>query len=169
MPAEKNAGHSAGSPRPYDLRLEEFFDGELVAEGEFRDPFGRVRRRFSARLTGVRTGNTLRLTEHFRYDDGETDAREWTIEALGDGRYRGTAADVIGEARGRVENGRLTWSYPIDLAIGGRAWRLRFDDEFRLLAPDALRNTAYVSKFGLPVGRVYQTISRLKATADANL
>lgn len=148
-----------------DLRLEEFFDGDLVAEGEFRDPFGRVRRTFHAVVTGTRDGNTLRLRERFFYNDGETDTREWMIEALGDGRYRGTASDVIGRAEGRVENGTLRWSYPIDLPIGGRAWRLHFDDEFTLVRPGALRNTANVSKFGLPIGRVVQTFARKERAA----
>ncbi|MGD1934255.1 MAG: DUF3833 family protein [Candidatus Phaeomarinobacter sp.] len=143
-----------------ELRLEEFFDGSLEAEGEFRDPFGRVRRTFNAKVTGKRTGDTIRVHEKFHYHDGEIDEREWLIRAHGEGRYTGQASDVIGIAEGTVEGRRLRWSYPIDLPIGGRAWRLKFEDEFELSEADALINTASVTKFGLPVGTVRQTISR---------
>ena len=143
-----------------ELRLEEFFEGSLEAEGEFRDPFGRVRRTFNARVTGRRDGDTIRIHEKFHYHDGETDEREWLIRAHGEGRYTGQATDVVGIAEGTVEGRRLRWSYPIDLPIGGRAWRLKFEDEFELSDPDALINTANVTKFGLPVGTVRQTISR---------
>ncbi|MEQ8745544.1 DUF3833 family protein [Pyruvatibacter sp.] len=153
-----------GAEENPELRLEEFFDGALEAEGEFRDPFGRVRRRFSATVTGTRSGAEIRVHEKFQYDDGETDEREWLIEALGNGRYRGKASDVVGVAEGRVEGRRMRWSYPIDLPIGGRAWRLKFDDIFEMHHPDELINTANVSKFGLPVGSVYQRIARCKTT-----
>ena len=142
------------------LRLGEFFDGELEARGEFRAPFGRVKRRFQATVTGTREGNVIRIEERFLYDDGATESREWMIEALGDERYRGRATDVVGEAIGRVENGRLRWSYPIDLAIGKRVRRVRFDDEFCLVEPNSLLNTADISKFGVRIGRVIQTFAR---------
>ena len=153
-----------GAENNLELRLEEFFDGALEAEGEFRDPFGRVRRTFNATVTGTRSGDEIRVHEKFRYHDGETDEREWLIEALGDGRYRGKANDVVGVTEGRVEGRRMEWSYPIDLPIRGRAWRLKFDDAFELNDPDELINTASVSKFGLPVGSVYQRIARRKTT-----
>jgi hypothetical protein len=149
-----------------ELRLEEFFDGSLDAQGEFRDPFGRVRRTFHARVTGKRDGDTIRIHEKFHYHDGQTDEREWLIRAHGDGRYTGEATDVVGIAEGKVEGPRLRWSYPIDFPIGGRAWRLNFDDEFELCEPDALVNTASVKKFGLPFGTVRQTISRRTSTGS---
>ncbi len=143
-----------------EFRFESFFEGRLTAEGEFRDPFGRVRRTFSADVTGTREGDLIRIEENFRYDDGETDRREWRIRALGNGRYRGEATDVIGHAEGRAEGPRLRWRYPIRLPIGGRAWTLDFDDEFVLVDENALLNRATVRKFGLPVGTVRQTFER---------
>jgi len=154
----EHRGRAAATPR--ELKLEEFFDGALEAQGEFRDPFGRVRRTFNATVTGTRSGDKIRVREKFRYNDGETDEREWVIQALGRGRYRGEATDVVGTAEGQVEGACLRWSYPIDLLLGGRAWRLKFDDRFELNGADELINTASVSKFGLPVGTVRQRIAR---------
>ncbi len=153
------------APTGQDLRLEEFLEGSLMAEGEFRDPFGRVRRTFTAQLTGTRLPNAIRVEEHFLYNDGETDDREWLIEVLGDGHYRGTANDVVDVAEGRVHGNRLDWRYPIELKINGRPWRLTFADRFELDGTGALINTARVSKFGLPVGSVYQVIRKAPALA----
>jgi len=144
-----------------ELKLEDFLEGHLVAEGEFRDPFGRVRRTFTARLTGTRLPNAIRVLERFQYNDGETDEREWLIEVLGDGHYRGTADDVVDVAEGAVDGNRLDWTYPIELPINGRVWRLTFADRFELEAQGHLVNTARVSKFGLPVGSVHQVIRKL--------
>jgi len=164
--SETNQRPDASANSNDELRLEEFFDGSLEAAGEFRDPFGRVRRTFNAKVTGKRQGDSIRVHEKFHYNDGEVDEREWLIRAHGEGRYTGQATDVIGIAEGTVEGRRLRWSYPIDLPIGGRPWRLKFEDEFELSGDDALINTASVKKFGLPIGTVRQTISRRPSKRD---
>ncbi len=156
----KHTQGAVGQQPDLQLRLEEFFDGTLHAEGEFRDPLGRLRRTFCAQVTGTRSGDTIRVRETFRYNDGDVDEREWLIEALGNGKYRGSASDVIGYALGQVEGRRMRWTYPLDLPLGGRAWRLRFEDEFELSHAGELINTAKVKKFGLPVGTVRQIIAR---------
>ena len=48
-----------------ELELETFFDGRLVAHGQFQDIFGTVRRQFVADITGDWDGERLRLVEDF--------------------------------------------------------------------------------------------------------
>ena len=76
----------AGTPSPRDpllsdrkLDLEMFFDGDLVAHGQFQDILGTVRRRFEVRVRGDWDGTRLRLVEDFVYEDGATERRIWTL------------------------------------------------------------------------------------------
>ena len=58
-----------------DFNLEEFFDGRVLAKGQFQDVFGTVRRRFDVVVTGTWDGETLKLVEDFAYADGTTEQR----------------------------------------------------------------------------------------------
>ena len=53
------------------LRIEEFFDGKVVATGQFQDTFGTVRRRFDVDIGGTWDGRTLTLVEDFDYESDE--------------------------------------------------------------------------------------------------
>ena len=48
-----------------NFNLEEFFDGRVLAKGQFQDVFGIVRRRFAVVVTGTWDGETLKLVEDF--------------------------------------------------------------------------------------------------------
>ncbi len=61
------------------LNLEEFFEGELVAYGQFKDLLGRVSRRFVVEIEGTWDGETLTLVEDFVYEDESTEQRVWTL------------------------------------------------------------------------------------------
>src|SRR5690554_1299877 len=61
------------------LKLEEFFNGELVAYGMVQDYSGKVIQRFKADLQGTWDGNNGVLDEQFYYADGTTDERIWRI------------------------------------------------------------------------------------------
>jgi len=133
------------------LNLEEFFDGELVAYGQFQDVFGTVRRSFVVDLRGDWDGERLRLEEDFRYEDGSTEKRIWTLQKTGPDSWRGTAPGVIGVATGEEQDNRFNWRYEIDLpvpAADGTAptVRVTFDDWMWLLSADRLFNKAYVGQ-----------------------
>ncbi len=141
------------------LNLEEFFDGTLVAKGQFQDVFGTVRRRFDVTIKGDWNGERLRLVEDFVYEDGSTEQRIWTLVKTGDDTWRGTAPGVIGEATGVEDGDRFNWRYTIDLpvpAADGTAdtVRVTFDDWMWQLSDDRLLNRAYMKRFGVDVGDV---------------
>ncbi len=120
------------------LNLEEFFDGDLVAYGQFQDIFGTVRRSFVVDITGDWDGARLRLLEDFVYEDGAT---------------------VIGMATGREQDNRFNWQYEIDLPVPAadgsvETLRVTFDDWMWLQSEDRLLNIAYVKRFGLDIGQV---------------
>ncbi len=141
------------------LNLEEFFDGELVAYGQFQDVLGTVRRSFVVTIDGDWNGDRLRLVEDFVYEDGSTEQRIWTLTKTGPDSWTGTAPGVIGAATGIEQDNRFNWKYEIDLPVPAadgtnETLRVTFDDWMWLLSEDRLLNLAYVKRYGLDIGVV---------------
>lgn len=134
------------------LVLEEFFAGQTRAWGIFEDRFGNLRRQFKVDIEGTWDGQTLTLVEDFFYADGEIDQRIWTLTKTGENTYEGTADDVTGIARGQTAGNAFTWSYNLDLEVGGRTWNVHFEDWMFLQEDGTMVNRAYVSKWGFQVG-----------------
>lgn len=136
------------------LVLEEYFSGRTKAWGLFEDRFGNVRRQFTVDIVGDWNGERLVLDEYFLFSDGETDRRTWTIRKTADGRYQGTAGDVVGPAEGIVGGNALNWSYTMDLKVGDGSVRVAFDDWMFLQPGGVMINRARVSKWGFDIGEV---------------
>ena len=78
------------------LDLRSYFNGMLDAYGVFTDRSGQVVKRFTVVMRCSWTGEDGVLDEDFSYSDGTTQKRIWRLKHLGNGRYTGTADDVIG-------------------------------------------------------------------------
>ena len=141
-----------GTQPGFDLR--QFFNGPLTAHGMFQDRSGKVLRRFTVSMQGRWQGDSGVLDEQFRYDDGETQRRVWTLKKLPDGRYSGTAADVVGEASGRTAGFALFWDYTLRLPVDGKEYQVRFDDWMYQLDARSVLNRSVMSKFGVRLGEV---------------
>ena len=137
------------------LNLEEFFEGDLVAYGQFKDLLGRVSRRFVVDIEGPWDGETLTLVEDFVYEDNSTEQRVWTLRKTGENTWEGTAPGVQGVALGVESGDTFNWGYTIDLPVGGgETVRVTFDDWMWLLSDDRLLNIADMERFGVKVGEV---------------
>ena len=130
--------------------LENFFTGRSSAEGSFQSITG-VKRTFEVQLVGKWDGRTLTLREDFRFDDGSRDRKTWRFIKDGPGRYRGTREDVIGETQVRIKDNVARFSYLVFLDSKNRKNKVRFHDTMTLNNDGRVLNTAYVTKFGLPV------------------
>jgi Protein of unknown function (DUF3833) len=153
------------------LDLETFFDGSIVAQGQFQDIFGTARRSFEVTVKGDWDGERLRLVEDFVYEDGSTEQRIWTLTKTGpvtqDQTWQGTAPGVIGVATGQEDGNRFNWRYTIDLpvpAADGTAdtVRVTFDDWMWQLSDKRVLNRAYMQRFGLDVGDVTIMFEKLR-------
>lgn len=151
----------ASAPVPEDyaaekptLDLKTYFNGPMTAHGLFTDRAGKVQRRFTVKLVGRWQGDVGTLEEDFAYSDGKTERRVWTITALGGGRYKGTAADVVGEATGVARGNALRWSYTLRLPVAGTTYDVQFDDWMYLMDDSVMLNKARMSKFGFDLGEV---------------
>lgn len=145
------AHYAAEQPR---LDLAAYFTGTVDAWGMFQQRSGEVVKRFTVEITGRRDGDRLILDERFRYSDGSTDRRVWTLTQDTGGRWRGTAGDVVGEARGELAGNALNWRYTLKLPVDGTTYEVQLDDWMFLMDERTLINRARMSKFGFDVGEV---------------
>ncbi|NNF25351.1 MAG: DUF3833 domain-containing protein [Rhodobacteraceae bacterium] len=143
------------------LNLEEFFDGQLVAYGQFQDVFGTVRRRFEVKIDGTWDGEALTLVEDFVYEDGSTEQRIWSLQKTGADTWTGTAPGVIGTASGTESGDAFNWRYEIDLPVPDGTLRVTFDDWMWLMSEDRLLNRAYIKRFGVDIGEVIISFEKL--------
>lgn len=149
-----SAAAIATSPAMADDALVRFFTGKTEATGKFAAING-VKRTFEVKLRGHWNGKTLRLIEDFTYDDGAKNRKTWVMTKVRDGVYAGTREDVVGTTTIRVSGNTARFNYLVDVEEGPGENIVRFYDTLRF-APDGrtMKNTALVTKFGLPVAKV---------------
>lgn len=140
--------------------VEQFFTGQLSAHGIVKDRSGKVIRHFNADIAAQWTGGVGTLEEEFVFDDGETQRRVWTLRRIEDGRYTGTAGDVVGEAQLQQSGNSLFLDYVLRLPYRSGEVDVRVDDRMYLITPDVLINESDLSKFGLEVGSLTLVIMR---------
>lgn len=151
------AGCAAVAPQDYArdkpvLDLREYFTGRVDAWGVVQDRSGRILKRMVVEIDGAWKGDTGTLDERFTYADGTKETRVWTIRKDGN-RYTGTAADVVGEARGEAAGNALRWNYVLDAKReGGGTIHLDMDDWMWLVDDSTLVNRTTFSKFGIRFG-----------------
>lgn len=142
------------------LDLRTYLNGTLDAYGVFTDRSGQVVKRFTVVMRCTWDGDNGVLDEDFVYSDGTTGKRIWRMKHLGNGRYSGTADDVVGEALGETRGNAFRWGYTLALPVDGRVWNVTFDDWMYLMDERVMLNKAVMSKFGVRLGEV--TLSFVK-------
>ena len=139
-----------------DFNLEEFFDGRVLAKGQFQDAFGTVRQRFDVVVTGTWDGETQKLVEDFDYEDGTTEQRIWRLKKTG-----AVVADgVLGVAKGEERGDTFNWKYKIDLPVPDGTLRVNFDDWMWDLGDGRVLNHAYMKRYGADIGEVLITFEK---------
>ena len=165
------------------LDLREYFNGTLDAYGVFTDRGGQVVRRFTVVMVCTWSGDDGVLDEAFTYSDGSTERRVWRLKKWPDGRYTGTAGDVLGEAQGQARGNAFRWGYTLRLPVGGEPnaagpsqgvsapsggsasvgatiVEVQFDDWMYLMDQRVMLNKAVMTKWGVRLGEV--TLSFVK-------
>ena len=152
---------ACASPKPSDyaderpvLDLQQYFNGDITAHGIFTDRSGKVVRRFTVLMKCRWEGNIGVLDEAFSYSDGKKDRRVWTLTKHANGRYSGTAGDVVGEAQGQAAGNAFEWNYTLKLPVDGSVVEVHFDDWMYLVDERVMLNRAVMSKFGFRLGEV---------------
>ena len=136
------------------LDLADYFNGKVLAHGIFQDRSGQVVRRFTVEMEGRWQGEQGVLDEHFTYSDGKKERRIWRLTKHADGRYTGTADDVVGTASGRAVGNAFQWAYTLELPVDGKLYEVQFDDWMYLVNESVMLNRATMRKFGVRLGEV---------------
>ncbi|WP_293933644.1 DUF3833 domain-containing protein [Iodobacter sp.] len=136
------------------LDLAQYFVGSTDAWGMFQKRSGEVVKRFHVEITGTQNQGKLVLDERFKYDDGTTQQRIWTLVQQADGSWRGTADDVKGVAIGKISGNALNWQYTMLLPVDGKTYEVQFDDWMFLIDNKSMMNRASMQKFGFELGQV---------------
>lgn len=139
------------------LDLQQYFNGTLDAYGMFQKRSGEVVKRFHVVIDARWQGDVGTLDERFTYSDGSTQQRIWTITKTGAQTYTGTAADVVGEARGERAGNALRWKYVLALPVDDKVYHVDFDDWMFLMDNKVMLNRSSMSKWGFDLGEVTLT------------
>lgn len=150
--AAPDVSHYAANQPVFDPA--QFFAGKTDAWGMFQKRSGEVVKRFQVEITGTEKDGQLTLDERFRYDDGSTQQRVWTLVRQADGSWRGSAGDVVGTATGRAAGNALNWRYTLLLPVDGKTYEVSMDDWMFQLDQNTMINRTSMSKFGFEVGQV---------------
>ena len=142
------------------LDMRQYFNGTIDAYGVFADRSGKVVKRFTVVMKCSWDGDTGVLDEDFTNSDGSKDRRIWTLKRGADGKYTGTAADVLGEANGEEKGNAFRWGYTLKLPVDGKIVEVQFDDWMYLMNDKVMLNKAVMSKYGFKLGEV--TLSFVK-------
>lgn len=145
------------------LDLAQYFNGVIDAHGMFQDRSGKVVKRFTVLMHCQWSGNQGVLDEAFTYSDGSTERRIWKLTREADGRYTGTAGDVIGQAVGQARGNAFRWNYTLALPVDGTVYHVDMDDWMYLMDERVMLNRATMRKFGVRLGEV--TLSFTKRAA----
>lgn len=166
--ATRTMGFRAQRPSDYAGRGPQFdprehLNGPILCEGVIYGPTGRVTSRFVADMEGRWDGNRGVLAEHFRYDSGTTQDREWRLSLGNDGAIRAEADDLVGAGRGRAEGPALQLRYRIRLPASAGGHVLDVVDWMYVMENGAIINRSQFRKFGIKVAELVATMRRKDA------
>ncbi len=156
FPAQAPADYAAAPGPALDIR--EHLNGKILCEGVIYGPTGRVTSRFVADFEARWEGDTGRMTEHFRYDSGRTQDREWTLSVGAEGQVKATAPDLVGSGRGRQQGPALMLSYRIKLPDEAGGHELDVTDWMYLTENGTIMNRSQFRKFGIKVAELVATM-----------
>jgi len=142
------------------LDLQQYFNGTLDAYGVFTDRSGAVVKRFTVVMRCSWNGDQGVLDEDFSYSDGSAQKRIWRLTKMADGRFVGTADDVVGQAQGRAMGNAFQWNYTLRLPVDKSVYEVQFDDWMYLMSDTVMLNKATMSKFGVRLGEVTLSFSK---------
>jgi Protein of unknown function (DUF3833) len=137
------------------FELTTFLEGRVSAWGIFEDRFGRVRRKFEVEMEGRWRDRLFELNESFRYEDGTTETRVWTVVPGGaPGHFTATCADCVGEARGVCDAESIRMRYRFRLRMDARTLNVDFDDRIYRVGDGIAVNRTTMSKWGIKLGEL---------------
>ncbi|WP_297775432.1 DUF3833 family protein [uncultured Roseovarius sp.] len=165
---ERLAGFGAQVPEDYaglgpQFDLREHLRGPIKCEGVIYGPLGRVASRFTGDFEASWQGNRGVMREHFDYDSGNSQDREWRLELGNDGSIRAEADDLVGPGAGRQLGAAARLCYRIRLPKEAGGHVLSVTDWMYLAPNGVVVNRSQFRKFGIKVAELVAVMRRVEA------
>ncbi len=155
--AQRPADYAALQPA-FDLRTH--LAGPLRCEGVIYGPMGRVSSRFTAQMHGRWDGNHGVLAEHFAYDSGTAQDREWRLTLEDGGAIRAEADDIVGTGTGAQSGPAVQLCYTIRLPDSAGGHALAVTDWLYLVDETTIVNRSQFRKYGIKVAELVATMRK---------
>lgn len=155
FPAQKPDDYAENGPE-FDIR--KVLNGPLLCDGIIYGPTGRVASRFTAEFEASWTGDKGIMREHFRYDGGSEQHREWRLSLDENGQILADADDLIGTGTGQQKGSSVQLTYRIQLPESSGGHVLDVVDWMYLLENGSIMNRSQFRKFGIKVGELVATM-----------
>lgn len=167
---KRSFGFAAQSPEDYtsmgpifDIRTH--LNGAMLCDGVIYGPTGRVSSRFTAEFDASWDGNTGRMAEHFRYDSGTEQDREWHLSVDDTGQIVAKADDLVGDGTGTQAGSGVKLSYRIRLPESAGGHVLDVTDWMYLLDNGTIVNRSQFRKFGIRVAELVATMRPIEKSS----
>lgn len=165
---QRNMTFMAQSPEDFadkgpEFDLREHLRGPILCEGVIYGPTGRVSSRFVADMEAKWDGNVGVMTEHFKYDTGSSQDREWRLTLGNDGSIKAEAPDVIGTGTGQQRGPGVLLKYRIKLPEESGGHVLDATDWMYLVDNGTIMNRSQFRKYGFKVAELVATMRRKDA------
>ena len=161
FPAQSPEDYTDNTP---DFDIREHLNGHIACEGIIYGPTGRVSSRFVAEFFAEWDGNEGRMREHFRYDSGVEQDREWRLSLSESGRIRADAADLVGVGSGQQMGSGVCLNYTIKLPESAGGHALDVVDWMYLVENGTIINRSQFRKFGIKVAELVATMRPIEAS-----
>lgn len=133
---------------------DKFFEGPVRSWGVMERRSGNPVSRFRTEVMGTRDGADLVLTQHFFFEDGRTQQREWRIHRVDQHRYEATANDVAGVAAGEAYGNAFHWVYTLKTKPGNPLFNVQMNHWMYLQADGSMVNRVQVTKLGVKLQQI---------------
>ncbi len=165
--AQRLMGFQAQKPGDYArcepaMDIRKHLSGPIRCEGVIYGPNGRVSSRFTADMEGRWDDNRGVLAEHFSYDSGTKQDREWRLTIGNDGRIIAEADDLVGTGSGKQEGNAVQLRYTIRLPESAGGHALEVTDWLYLVDDKTIVNRSQFRKFGVKVAELVATMRRVE-------
>jgi len=161
FPAQVPEDYTNNTP---DFDIRQHLNGRIACEGVIYGPTGRVSSRFVAEFFAEWDGNEGRMSEHFRYDSGAEQDREWRLSLSESGRIRADAADLVGVGSGQQMGSGVCLNYTIKLPESAGGHALDVVDWMYLVENGTIINRSQFRKFGIKVAELVATMRPIETS-----
>ena len=147
-------GPSLARAQPMEFTPQNGFDGESEGQGSLRLFLGKPRPFHVTSRGSIQSDGTFRLEQTINFRGDTPHERFWILEATGPKHYAATLSDAAGPVRGVTSGSHLSLHYRVK-------GPLVMHQELEL-SPDGktIDNVGVITVFGIPVGRLHETIRR---------